>query len=255
MFMLDYDIQFKELNMATMQASLNGESGTDFNFLLDTRKTPSLSIRNAANGSTASINTLLQNGWTNDDLLALAKLRTAVSNMAQIGMTNHFSKIWQTGTDITVTNTSGMPDSGTLNPDGTSGLEGFVPASASTGNAWTISQRLVGDGVFSDTDVSMCSLSYSKNDFMEGKTLLLNSHSYIQEQWIIDETLRVYWQSDSTGGKQTLAAPVLRVSYQFRRDFTVETEVGVDLTKSSGSTLTSSSTARQYASAGFRWDF
>jgi len=32
-------------------------------------------------------------------------------------------------------------------------------------------------------------------------------------------------------------------------------EVGVDLTKSSGSALASSSTARQYASAGFRWDF
>lgn len=133
--MLDYDLQFKEINMLSVQGSYSSESGTSYNFMWDRRKTPSLSIRSAVNGTTTSLDTLRQNGWTTDDLLALAKLRTAVSNMAQIGMTNRIKDNWQIGSDITVTNTSGMPESGTLNPDGTTGLEGFVPASASTGNA------------------------------------------------------------------------------------------------------------------------
>ena len=253
--MLDYDMQFKELNTVTIQATLNGESGTDYNFLLDRRKTPSLSLRSAVNGTAASIDTLLQNGWTNDDLLTLAKLRTAVSNMAQIGMTNHLNEKWQTGTDITVTNTSGMPDSGTLNPDGTTGLEGFVPASVSTGNAWTISERLIGDGVFSNNDVSMCSVSYSKSDALEGKMLLLNSHSYIQEKWTVDETLRVFWQTDSLGGKQTITAPVLRLGYRLKKSLMLETEAGVDWSKNIPSELQSSNTTRTYFSFGFRQDF
>lgn len=103
--MLDYDIPFRALNMVTLQGTLNGESGTDYNFLLDRRKTPSLSLRNAVNGSTASIDILRQNGWTIDDLLALAKLRSAISNLAQVGMTNHIKEKWQMGTDFTVSNT------------------------------------------------------------------------------------------------------------------------------------------------------
>lgn len=253
--MLDYDLQFKEINMLTVQGSYNSESGTGYNFLWDRRKTPSLSMRNAVNGTTASLDTLRQNGWTTDDLLSLAQLRTAVSNMAQIGMTNRIKDNWQIGTDITVTNTSGMPASGTLNPDGTVGLEGFVAASASTGNAWTISERLIGNSVFSDSDVSMCSVSYSKSDFMQGKTLLLNSHSYLLEKWTIDETLRLYWQTDSTGGNQTISAPVVRLGYRLKKNLMLETEAGVDLSKSTPNALQSSNTTRTYFSFGFRQDF
>ena len=253
--MLDYDLQFKEINMLTLQGSYSSQSGTSYNFMWDRRKTPSLSIRNAVNGTTTSLDTLRQNGWTTDDLLSLAKLRTAVSNMAQIGMTNRIKDNWQMGSDITVTNTSGLPESGTLNPDGTTGLEGFVPASASTGNAWTITERIIGNSVFSDSDVSMCSVSYSKSDFMQGKTLLLNSHSYLHEQWTIDETLRLYWQTDSTGGNQTISAPVVRLGYRMKKNLMLETEAGVDLSKSTPSALQSSNTTRTYFSFGFRQDF
>lgn len=253
--MLDYDIPFRALNMLTMQGTLNGKSGTDYNFLLDRRRTPSLSIRNAVNGTTASIETLLQNGWAIDDLLLLAKQRTAISNLAQVGVTNHIKEKWQMGTDLTVSNTSGMPASGTLNPDGTTGLEGFVAATSSTGNAWTIAERLIGNDVLSSRDVSMLSLSYTKSPMMTGKTLLLNNHTYMRELWIVDTTLRLYWQADNSGNRQTVVAPMLKLGYRAKSNLTLESEGGVEWSNSNPSTLQSSKTLRKYFSLGFRWDY
>lgn len=255
MAQLDYDTQFRALNMLTVQGTLNGGFGMDYNFLLDHRRTPSLSIRNAVNGTTASIGTLQQNGWTIDDLLSLAKQRTATANMAQFGLTKHIREKWQIGTDFSVTNTSGLPASGTINPDFTTGLEGFVPATPSTGNAWSLTERLIGSGIFSSGDVSMCSLGYSRSAFMAGTTLLLNNHSFIRELWTLDSTLRMYRQTDNLGGKETIVAPTLKLGYRVKSYLTLETEGGLEFTKATPSSLQSSNTTRRYISLGFRWDF
>jgi hypothetical protein len=239
----------------TVQGTLNSESGTDYNFLFDFRKTPSLSIRSAVNGTTASIDTLMQAGWTQDDLLALAKLRTATSNTAQFGVTNHVKEKLLIGTDFIVSNTSGMPASGTLNPDGTTGLEGFVPATPSTGNAWTLSERLIGNDVYSSHDVSTFSLSLTRSPLMTGKTLLFNSYSNIRELWTLDTTLRLYWQNDNLGNKQSLIAPTLKLGYRVKNNLTLETEGGIELTNLAPSALPASKINRKYFSLGFRWDF
>ncbi len=254
MAMLDYDLQFKALNMLTLQGTLNYESGTDYNFLLDRRRSPILDIRNAINGTTATISTLRQNGWTTNDLLSLANSRTAISNTALVGVTQRFKERWQAGTDLIVSNTSGLQASGTLNPDGTTGVEGFVMGTPSTGNAWTISGRLSGSDVISQRDMSMGTLSYTKAPTLNGKTLLFYNRSYPRELWSLDSTLRLYWQSDNTGNKVNTIAPVLKVGYRVRNSLTLETEGGMDWTKSNPAASASSKTTRKYFSFGFRWD-
>ena len=253
--MVDYDTQFRDFNLVTLQGTLNGESGTDYNFLFDVRKTPSLSIRSAVNGTPSTIDTLMQNGWTQDDLIMLAKQRTAISNTAQFGVTSHIKEKWQIATDLIVTNISGMPESGTLNPDGTTGLEGYVPGSPASGNVWTISERLMGSDVFISRDLSMCSLSLTKSPMMTGKTLILNSHMYIREPWILDSTLRLYWQNDIIGSKQSVIAPMLKVGYQVKSYLTLEAEGGIEWTTVTPSAMEASKINRQYFSLGFRWDF
>jgi tetratricopeptide (TPR) repeat protein len=255
MAMVDYDLQFRELNMATIQGTINGESGTDFNMLLDRRRTTSLSISSSVNGTAASVDALIQNGWTIDDLIALARLRSAYSNMAQLGMTNHLTGNWQIGTDVVVSNSSAIDASGTLNPDGTTGLEGFVGASPATGNAWTISERIIGNAVFSSRDVSMCTLSYSKSNSVQGKTLMLNSRLFAGDVWMFDETLRQYWQTDNTGGSQVTTSPMTKVSYRIKNTLSLEAEAGIDFTQGVVDPLNSSKTTRKYISMGFRWDF
>ena len=277
----DYDTQFRALNMVTIQGTLNGESGTDFNFLLDRRMSPSLSIRNSVNGAfgttvltdangapildtngnvmqvnfISTVNSLLQNGFTTDDLIGLAKKRTATSNSAQFGVSNHIREKWLIGTDITVSNTSGMPESGTQNLDGTTGKEGFIPATSPSGNTWVISERLIGNNVIASHDVSILSLSYATSHLMKGTTLQVNNHAYFQELWTLDSTLRLYWQTDNSGGKETIVSPMLKVGYRVKSNLTFETEGGIELTKATPSTLQSSKTNRKFLSLGFRWDF
>lgn len=254
MAMLDYDMQFKALNIFTLQGTLNYDSGTDYNYLLDRRRSPVLDIRNAINGTTSTVSTLLQNGWTTNDLVTLANARTAVSNLAMIGVTQRFREKWQAGTDVIVSNTSGLPASGTLNPDGTTGLEGFVAATPSTGNTWTINGRLSGSDIITQRDMTMGTLSYTRSPFLSGKSLLLYNHSYPRELWTFDSTLRLYWQTDNTGGRINTTSPVFKLGYRLRNSLTMEGEGGIDWTRTNPTISPPSKTTRKYFSIGLRWD-
>ncbi len=257
MTVLDYDLQFKALNIFTLQGTYNaGAIGNDYNFLIDRRRTPILDIRNAVNGTTASIATLMQNGWTINDLILLANQRTTVSNTAQVGMTNHLSDIWNVGTDFSVARTDGLAASGTLFPDGTTGLEGYVPASPSTGNTWTISERAMGIGVIKPHDITNFSLSYTKGQLIKTEAFQFGNHADVIERWTLDTTFRLSRQTDNMGGKSSDVSPTARVSYQVRNNLAADGQLGLDWTNSSSSVLQSSSKAfRKFISFGFRLNF
>jgi hypothetical protein len=260
MSMIDYDIQFKALNMLTVQGTVTGVgggvAGTDFNFLLDRRRSPILDMRNAISGTTATLATLIENGWTKSDLILLADQRTTTTNAAQVGMTNHLDEKWIIGTDVSASNTTGLTESGTQLPDGTIGIEGFVPATPASGLAWTVSERLTGLGVFQPRDVTNFSLSYTKSKFATAEAIQFSNHSDIQESWALDSTMRVGFQSDTTGGKSNDLSPTLRVTYKVRNNLTLDSQLGLNWTKTSSSVLQSSSTSlREYAALGFQLNF
>jgi hypothetical protein len=251
---LDYDLQFKAVNIVTVQWTyFGGDSKTDYNFLLDRRRTPILDIRNAVNGTATPITTLLQNGWTTNDLVLLANQRTTVSNLAQVGMTNHLSEKWIVGTDLLIAKTAGLDASGTLLPDGTVGLEGYVPPTPSTGNTWTISERMTGMGLIQPGDITNFNVSYTKGQLTKTEAFQVSNHSNLKEKWTLDSTLNLSNQSYDTGKSDDLS-PTLRVSYQFRNNLTADSQLGLDWTKAS-SGETSSKTFRRFISLGFRVDF
>lgn len=255
MAMLDYDIQFKEVNMFSLQGSLNRDDGIDLNFMLDRRRSPSWSVQNAVSGTSSTIDILQQNGWTMEDILALAKLRTPISNMAQIGMTQRINEKWQLATDLSASNTTGLPESGTLLGDGTIGVEGYVPASPSSGTYWTISERVSGTNVFTPNDISTASLSLSKSNTQTGITTMLNSRVLVQEPWTLDGTMRVYWQQDNVGGTQLFLTPTFRASYLLATDLTLEGDAGLDWNRTTFKDMPKTTTTRLFFSLGGRWDF
>lgn len=265
MAMLDYDTQFKAVNWATVQGTLHDEDNqTDYNFLLDRRRSPVLDLRNSVMGTANSVDVLLSNGFTQSDLISLAKQRTASSTLAMLGLNQRIAEKWQAGGDISVSSISGLPQSGTLINGtqvgstlvgGTPGLEGFIPATPSTGAAWTMSGRLIGNDVVTSHDISIASLSYTKSQQLAGQMLLLTNHSSLQEQLTLDTTVRLYRQKDNFGGKQNVISPVLKLGYRLRNSLTLETEGGLEWTQSNPSVLQASRTNRQYLSFGFRWDF
>jgi hypothetical protein len=257
MGMFDYDTLVKGLNLITVQGSTNSEGkGNDYNFLFDHRRSPLLGIRNAVNGTTTTINTLLQSGWTLQDLALLAKERTSTSNMLQIGMVKHLNEKWNAGTDVSVSNTGGLAASGTLLPDGSTGLEGFVPAMPSSGNSWMISQRFTGNGVIRHNDISNFSLSYSKSRTNNTESFQFNNHSELQEKWALDATLLVSFQADTSGGKANTISPTIKTTYRIKNSLSEDTQLGLNLAHITSSVFQTSTTNVQYFfSTGFQWNF
>jgi hypothetical protein len=162
---------------------------------------------------------------------------------------------WQTGADFTVSNTSGMPESGTDNGDNTTGIEGYLPATPSSGITWTLGGRLSGTDVIAKRDQATLSLSYTKSPSVHSTLLLLNDRAYPSELWTLDGTLRLIRISDTFGGKQTVYSAVARTGYNMRTNLTWEIELGVDWMNIFYSTYYPATIKRGYASTGFRWDF
>lgn len=104
-------------------------------------------------------------------------------------------------------------------------------------------------------DTSMFSLSYSTSRFVDGKALLLYNRSFIRELWTLDSTLRLYRQTDNTGGKVSTTSPELKLGYQLRNNIALEADAGIDWTNTTPSAAPPSKTTRRYFSFGFRWDF
>jgi hypothetical protein len=215
-------------------------------------------------GTTTSLATLQQNGWTTNDLVLLANQRTTTSNTAQAGMTNHLNEKWNIGTDFIVSETEGLAASGgPIDPVfGCIATEGCVPAQPSTGNTWTISERATGLGVIRPRDTTNFILSYTKGRLNQTETFLFSNHADLAEKWILDSTFHLSHQTDNAGGKSDDLAPTERLSCQVRNNLALDFQLGLDWTKSSvdivsssGVSQSSSSTFREFLSLGFRLNF
>jgi hypothetical protein len=257
--MFDYDIQFRELNMMTVQGTLNGGGkSNDYNFLVDRRKSPILDLRTAINGTTSTLNSLLQNGWDKEGLILLADQRTTVTTSASAGMVIHLNEKWNAGTDVSYSITDALAASGT-DPALIGGglpIEGFVPASPSSGPLWSVSQRLTGMGVFNPRDVTNFGVTYSKSETSSGESFQCSNHSDVGEKWSLDSSLSVGFQKDNVGGKSNNISPSERVSYRFKSNLTLDAQLGLSWSKTSSEALQSSSNSFQdFLSFGFRFDF
>lgn len=248
---LDYDLSFSVVNMALLQGTVSGENGTTYHFLLDHRKTPSISTRNALNGAPASsVAALLQAGWTEDSLKALAKARTGTANLAQAGVSRQIRENWMLGGDIKISNVTGMPASGT-NPL----LEGVVAATPGTGSEWALTAQLIGSSLFSSRDVSLLSAGVTASQLLKGQSLLVSNHSVLREKWMLDASLRLYRQNDNLGGKQTITTPMLKISYQAKDRLNLEAEGGYEITGNTPANGPYAKTTRKFFSLGMRGDF
>lgn len=245
--LLDYDTYFKALNAAQVMGTV-GTTGGTVNFMLDHRKTPSLSIRNAlAGASTSSVAELLRTMSFNS-LRELALARTAISNMGQIGLTVPLAKKWQVGGDLRLTNTTGLPASGTT------ALEGIVAATPGRGTEKTVTGQVIGSGLYKEGDIWSGSLSINTSGAVSGRSLYLYNHTLLQNGWTVDTSLQMYYQKDQFATYLRRNSPMVRGSYRIKEQFYFDADLGYEFTKATGAQQITN-TYRYFYSAGLRWDF
>jgi hypothetical protein len=265
--LLDYDTYFKAVNAAQFMGMTKGLMllpNSTLSFMLDHRKTPSLSIRNALNGATtSSVSDLLQT-MSVSSLRELALARTAISNMGQVGITVPVQEKWQIGGDFRLTNTTGLGASGqTIDPvtgqpiaqgTGTQTPQGFVQPTPGRGLEKSVTGQVIGSGLYTQGDIWSGSLTLSTSGTVNGQSIFLYNHTQISNLWTIDTTLQIASYKDQFGGKTTQTMPMVRGSYRFRDRFTFDADCGFQKINYSGP-QSSNDTTRLFTSAGVRWDF
>lgn len=252
--LLDYDTSYATLNTAMLQATYNPNADRTYNLLLDHRKAPYISTRNALFGATTSSIAELLQIMSEEDLRALAASRTGVSNLAQIGVLQKLSEKWQFGGDFRASSYDGLQSSGSVNADGTPTLAGLYPETPSSGNELAITPQLIGSGLYSSRDITVFSLSYISSPLYRGQSFYVYSRGFITDKWTLDATLQYYRQNYESGSVLTRTMPAFRTAYQIRQTLSLDAEVGLEFSHSQTDTQVSDS-QRQFLSFGFRWDF
>lgn len=246
--MIDYDFYFSLLNTATLSGSYGVEAtGTTFNLMADYRK--NVSTRNALNGAATTLVKDLLAAMSDAQLKQLALDRTGSSTYSQLGVTQKLNDTWQVGADIKLSQSSGMPASGTTT------LQGVLAATPDTGLEKTVTGQLIASNLYSDADITSIGGSYITSGYVQGaQSLFVYNRTSLDKELYFDTSWNFYRQSDNYGGSMTRNMPMVRVSYQVQQSLNLDADVGVELSTSAG-TYQTTTTQRVFGSVGFRWDF
>ncbi|MFA5370544.1 MAG: tetratricopeptide repeat protein [Sideroxydans sp.] len=246
--LIDVDTYFNALNVAQLMGTW-GLSDTTVNFMLDRRKTPSLSIRNALNGaSVSSVSDLLQT-MSASSLRRLAIARTTTTSMGQVGVTRPFMEKWQVGGDVRMSYTRRMGASGTINSP-----QGFVAAIPSRGHEKIVSAQIIGSGLYKTGDIWSFSGSIGNSGTVNSTSIFLYNHTGFDSGWGMDSSLQLYRQTDQFNAVTTRISPMVRGEYRISDQLMFDVDGGIESSKNDG-TQVSTTTLRVFGSAGLRWYF
>jgi tetratricopeptide (TPR) repeat protein len=213
--MLDYDTDFGELNTALVLATWRFANRLTLSALVDSRKSPTLTMRNALIGQpVATIDELLL-VWTEEEIRSMAVDRTADTDTVTLGIARPLAERFQLNFDVT---------SAEIGPTVASG---GVPEIPGTGAQMFYSTSLVGTGLFSSGDVNIINLRYGESDEFKSSYLTLDARFAIGRRIRINPRLRLaVWESLIDGRRKETVGPALRFLMNTRNHYRIELEVG-----------------------------
>ncbi len=244
MGLFEYDTIFKKTDLAMFQGNWTTGTSTNFNVLVDHRRSPPLQLSNALIGQPIqSVAALLQSGVSMDTILADATALSPISNMFAIGVNSPFNARVRLGGDFRVSNMSG-----------TGGTSTGQPGAVGTGNTYTYSAQATVNGLFRDNDFGMVNASYTSAKTYHGQSLAFTQVEPFRQNWRFDGLLLLYSQTDNLGSNQTQIRPSLKLNYRLNNSVNLEGEGGIEQTHIKSS-FQDDKTFRKYFYVGYRWDF
>jgi hypothetical protein len=250
--LFDYDINFKQVNIAMVQANLRTEAGTNYYANLDIRRSPSLGLTTALPGQisqdpfnpTLSFRSLFQTSMNN---LGLGPLRdaaaalTSVSSFYTVGFIHPITPRLQLGADYRQANISGTEASGILAAQGGSGTSHIFSG-----------QALV-NSLLRTNDAFNANGSYILAPLYDGQNYNV---AYILpiDNWRFEGLLGYYYQTDSQSQRQTRWSPSARVVYRMKNRISFELNIGSEIFDETGP-LREQHSRRTYIYTGYRLDF
>jgi tetratricopeptide (TPR) repeat protein len=244
MGLLEYDTIFKKFNLGLLQGNWTTETSTNYNILLDRRRSPPLQLTNALIGQPVqSIAQLLQSGVSLKTMRSDAIALSPISNMFAVGLNRPYSSRWRIGADFRVNNMSGT--------DATSTGQ---PATAGSGNTYSYSVQATGNGLFVENDYGVVNATYTTSKTYKGQSLSFTQVETLRQNWRVDMLLLFYYQTDVLGTHQSQIRPSLKLNYRVNDSVNLEGEGGIEQIHTSSATQ-DDKTRRKYFYVGYRWDF
>jgi len=264
--LVDYDIYFDALNIATVNGTWVTE-GTTFNFMADHRRTPYLRTANALFGITGASLDNINTG--NAGLLREEALNvTATSDLFLAGVLHAVSTDWQLGGDVRLNRISGTAGSnnclvispGTstvfISPNAITDASCSLQALPGSGDIWTYTAQAIGANFPFESTTLVANASYSMSPAYRGESLTLNLLARPGQQWQFDTFVLLYHQKDNHNLNTELyrVTPTVRINYRLLNSWSIEATGGAEKTWTDDSQL-KTSTLREFFFFGLRWDF
>lgn len=240
--LLDYDVDFRAVNIAMLQATWQRPGGAILNLLYDFRKTPTLQLANALVAEPGLTLADFIRARSTADARDQARALTPTSKVLLLGLTYPLNTVWQVGGDVRVSSLTGTGETPTL------------PASPGTGNVYTYTVQTIATNLFGWREISVVNGSYLTGPTLDAWSLFLNHRVPIGERWTIEPSLRYYRQSGNTDARLWRVSPGLRLTYKWLERLVLEAEIQIDRSHSTSALVTEDATRRFYL-IGFRYDF
>jgi tetratricopeptide (TPR) repeat protein len=243
---IDYDVMFGKLNIAMLQGNYTLGNGVNLIFLADHRKSTPLQLTNATQSlMQGTLQAALNAGISISQLRNLAVLKTADSDQFQFGFTKQFTPRWQLGADYRLAKISSY-----WFEDSSTGNLIFQPA---TGAVNVYSVQAIGSGLFLVNDVGVANASFIVGPSYDAQSVTL-SHVLNLQKLRFDTIIGYYTQKNNEGTVMHRWSPILRASYKVRESWYLESELGIEDSKSTGTT-SNENTNRKYFYIGYRWEW
>ena len=236
--LVDYDVEFQQLNSATLIGNAKVGQSWILGFNADHRRSPLLELNNALIGQTAtSLNALEQQiippattPPTPSQIRQMALDRTATSNTFVISASRPLGERWQFMVDLAGLELSSTPAS--FN----------VPGTPSPGLDKSASVQMSGLSLLQASDLHIFSVRYDDSPISRSTTLSWDARFVVHGAWRLGPRLSVERLDDpSVGGTQYLYLPQVRSDWTGRRavfEFTAGYELQHQLAQQQQQSLT-----------------
>lgn len=241
--LVDYDINYNELNIALLTGNYIFPDQTTLNLSLDYRRSPILTTTNAIQGQTAGSLTALLETLSEDEVRQLAEDRTATSKSVTVGASRPLNSLFQVSADATASSLSGTDASG------------GVAASEGTGVELFYSLQLIGSSVFKEGDLAVLGLRYADTQNSDRYTVDINTRYPVTRDFRVNPRVRTdYRENKKDNGNQISVKPSVRFDYYWTRTLLFELDLGAEWTNDRIDS-TSDDRTGFFVNVGYRVDF
>jgi len=211
---VNYDTEFAEIGSVFLQGSWRLPANFTVTGLIDSRRSPFLSLGNALIGQLGQDFSDLKVLFTEDEIRQFALDRSPEVMTYSMGMSRPFSPKLQVNLNASISTVAATPESA------------GVPATPQSEYSY-YSADVVASSLFTEGDVGIVGLRYAVSDTTDVYSINLDTRFPIGRSWRINPRLRVDYREIRTDQSvQWIYTPAVRVQYRAGRRLRLELEAG-----------------------------